>query len=243
MDTFSSFETTLPFDIGDQQQQYKFILDSIASFNFSHYIFYYKNINTKDQYYGISNLELQNNGLPIFFSLDTPPLSLESIQDKLAQTKPTLLIWNSQTWRNDQDLMYLLQDYPVMFGVTVPLLSPDHQVRGSICYLRDHVITVSELLDRIFEFKQMLFATQYALEKEVKKYLNQLNKSKPMQLNSRQLEILRLLATGLSTNEVAQTLAIQLPTVNYHLKAIYQATDCNNRTTAVYKALKAGLLD
>lgn len=241
MDTFSSLETTLPFDLGDQQQQYKFILDSLASFNFSHYIFYYKNIHSMDPYYGISNLELKSNGLPIFFSLEESPLALVSMKDRLASSKSTLLIWNTHTWPNDADLMYLLHNYPTMFGVTVPIFNADHEVRGSICFLRDHVITVAELLNRIFAFRQMLFSTQYALEKEAEKYIKLIHKT--LKLNQRQVEILRLLAAGMSTTEVAKALDIQLSTVNYHLKTIYQITDCNNRTTAVYKALKAGLLD
>ena len=243
MDTFSSFETTLPFDIGDRQQQYQFILESISSFNFSNYIFYYKNLNSKDQYYGISNLELQENGLPIFFSLDTPSLSLESMQDQQVYTKPTILIWNTQTWRSDKDLMYLLESYPTMFGVTIPILTPDNAVRGSISFLRDYVVTVPELLERVFDFKQMLFATQYALDKEMSSVLNQLTQVKDIYLNQRQVEILRLLANGLATEEVAQALDIQLSTVNYHLRTIYQATNTNNRTTAVYRALKAGIID
>ena len=244
MDAFSTFETTLPFNLSDQQQQYQFIVDSIVNFGFTHYIFYHKVLTAKDFYYGISNLELTDNGLPIFFSLDTPSLSLEAMQKQLAYTKPTLLIWNTQTWKTDKDLMYLLDKYPIMFGVTVPILSPENQILGSISYLRDHVITVPEILERIFDFKQMLFATQYTLDKEISSYLHRLQKHKPnLTLNQRQIEILKLLATGLSSHEVAKALKIQLPTVNYHLKSIYQVTQTNNRTTAVYKALKAGLID
>lgn len=103
------------------------------------------------------------------------------------------------------------------------------------------MITAAELLNRIFAFRQMLFSTQYALEKEAEKYIKLIHKT--LKLNQRQVEILRLLAAGMSTTEVAKALDIQLSTVNYHLKTIYQITDCNNRTTAVYKALKAGLLD
>lgn len=244
MDALPTFETTLPFNFNDQQQQYNFIVDSIASFDFTHYIFYHKVLTAKDFYYGISNLQLHDNGLPIFFNLDTPSLSLESMQKQLAYTKPTLLIWNTQTWNSDKDLMFLLDEYPIMFGLTVPILSPDNKTLGSISYLRDHVITVSEILNRIFDFKQMLFATQYTLNKEIDTYLHRPQKHETsITLNQRQIDILKLVAKGLSSYEVAKALKIQLPTVNYHLKTIYQVTQTNNRTTAVYKALKAGLID
>ena len=243
MDTFASLATAIPLDLGNRKQQYHFILESIACFNFSNFIFYYKNLHAKDQYYGISNLVLQDNGLPIFFSLDKPTLSLESMQDKLSYSKPTLVLWNTQTWRSDKDLMYLLRNFPIMFGVTVPILNQDNILRGSITFLRDHLLTVSELLDRTFEFKQMLFATQFTLENEITGALSRLTHPKELYLNSRQIDILRLLANGLSTEDVAKLLDVQLSTINYHLKTIYQVTNTNNRTTAVYRALKAGLID
>jgi LuxR family maltose regulon positive regulatory protein len=61
-------------------------------------------------------------------------------------------------------------------------------------------------------------------------------------LSERELEVLRLLAAGLSNKEIAQTLVIAVGTVKNHLKNIYSKLDVRNRTQAVDRAREFGLL-
>ncbi|MEY3617390.1 MAG: hypothetical protein RL726_88 [Actinomycetota bacterium] len=61
-------------------------------------------------------------------------------------------------------------------------------------------------------------------------------------LTERELEVLREVATGCSTPEVAQRLFISQKTVKNHLAAIYAKLDARDRTEAVVKALRMGVV-
>lgn len=61
-------------------------------------------------------------------------------------------------------------------------------------------------------------------------------------LSQRELDVLQLLATGLSNREVATQLVVTTSTVKKHLEHIYNKLDVHNRTQAIVKARAAGLL-
>jgi LuxR family maltose regulon positive regulatory protein len=61
-------------------------------------------------------------------------------------------------------------------------------------------------------------------------------------LTERELEILQLVAEGLSNREIGQRLYLSLPTVKWHTSNIYGKLGVKNRTTAVAKARELGLL-
>ena len=59
-------------------------------------------------------------------------------------------------------------------------------------------------------------------------------------LTERELEVLRLLAQGITNKEVALTLNISLGTVRYHTSNIYMKLGVSNRTEAARLALEQG---
>ena len=66
----------------------------------------------------------------------------------------------------------------------------------------------------------------------------------PLQeLTKRQIEILNLLALGLSNKEIADRLMVSENTIKYHLKKILQKTNAQNRTEAVAMAMNSGILE
>jgi two-component system, NarL family, nitrate/nitrite response regulator NarL len=64
----------------------------------------------------------------------------------------------------------------------------------------------------------------------------------PDPLTARETEVLGKLAEGLSNKEIAQALNISDHTAKFHLNAVMQKLGVQNRTEAVVRAVRAGLL-
>src|SRR5690606_4263002 len=64
----------------------------------------------------------------------------------------------------------------------------------------------------------------------------------PEPLSERELEVLRLAATGASNKEIAVALFIALPTVKKHMGHILVKLDTQNRVQAITRARELGLL-
>lgn len=67
-------------------------------------------------------------------------------------------------------------------------------------------------------------------------------KQEDLQLSTRQLEILRMLAEGHSYKTCADSLNVGLDTVRSHVRKIYERLHVHSRSEAVWKALQEGLL-
>jgi DNA-binding NarL/FixJ family response regulator len=61
-------------------------------------------------------------------------------------------------------------------------------------------------------------------------------------ISKREEEVLQLIAEGASTTEVAARLYISVKTVKNHLASIYQKLDSRDRTQAVVRAVKMGII-
>lgn len=68
------------------------------------------------------------------------------------------------------------------------------------------------------------------------------NQPLPEPLTERELEVLQLLAAGLTNREIAQRLGITDHTVKFHVNAILTRTGTRSRTGAVVRAARAGLI-
>jgi two-component system response regulator DegU len=61
-------------------------------------------------------------------------------------------------------------------------------------------------------------------------------------ITKREEEVLQLIAEGFSTTEVAAKLYISVKTVKNHLASVYQKLDSRDRTQAVVRAVKMGII-
>ena len=62
-------------------------------------------------------------------------------------------------------------------------------------------------------------------------------------LTQREIDILRLIAKGLSNGEAASVLGLSRATVRTHLEHIYQKLDVTNRVEAVTEGMRKGLIE
>jgi LuxR family maltose regulon positive regulatory protein len=65
---------------------------------------------------------------------------------------------------------------------------------------------------------------------------------KPALLSQRELQVLELIATGMTNREIAAELCIAVGTVKGHTNKIYGKLDVHTRTRAVARARELGLL-
>ena len=82
---------------------------------------------------------------------------------------------------------------------------------------------------------------------KVMKSLAELSRQKPGEIadevpSEREIAILRLMAEGLSNQEISRRISLSENTVKYHLKNIFQKLHARNRTEAVTFAMRSGLL-
>ncbi len=62
------------------------------------------------------------------------------------------------------------------------------------------------------------------------------------QLTPREMDVLRLLAQGLSNRKIGERLTVNERTVKYHVAAILSKLEAANRTEAVMRAVERGLI-
>lgn len=62
-------------------------------------------------------------------------------------------------------------------------------------------------------------------------------------LTGRELEILQIIAKGLSNNEAAKVLGLSKATIRTHLEHIYEKLDVTNRVEAVTEGIRQGIID
>jgi DNA-binding CsgD family transcriptional regulator len=65
----------------------------------------------------------------------------------------------------------------------------------------------------------------------------------PSGLTAREVDVLRLLARGMTNNEIAEALVISPKTADHHIEHIYAKIGVNNRARASLYAVQRGLMD
>lgn len=79
-----------------------------------------------------------------------------------------------------------------------------------------------------------------------KTVISEMHTSKPTEqfgLSEREMEVLKLLAEGLASKQIADELDVSYFTVNFHVKNLYKKLHVQSQSGAVAKAFRSGLLE
>lgn len=109
------------------------------------------------------------------------------------------------------------------------------------CLLKDS--SPQELIRAIRDVEQGELTLHPTIARKMLNKHSQSDEPKPAAhtLTERELEVLKLVAQGLSNPEIAETLVISMPTVRSHITNILNKLGLKNRTQAVLYALKEGI--
>lgn len=93
-------------------------------------------------------------------------------------------------------------------------------------------------------FARILQGKNYFSEQSGTRYLEKKTKNKnDFGLSPRELEVLSLMASGLTVYAISFSLGISTYTVRNHIQSIYNKLGVNDRVNAVLKAIKYGLIE
>nr|MBK9653290.1 DNA-binding response regulator [Bacteroidota bacterium] len=102
-------------------------------------------------------------------------------------------------------------------------------------------------VETVYVEKEVLLEKEVFIEKEV--YINnapviKINETEISNLgiSKRELEVLQLMASGMSNSEIAEHLFVSLNTVKTHSSKLFEKMDVKRRTQAVEKAKKLHLI-
>lgn len=107
-------------------------------------------------------------------------------------------------------------------------------------------LNASQFLEMIYGLEQGEAAITRKTTARLMQGFSELSNRRPepeVKLTARELELLFLVADGLSNKTIAQELSVSENTVKYHMRNIMQKLDAQNRTEAVTYAIQLGLLD
>jgi DNA-binding NarL/FixJ family response regulator len=125
------------------------------------------------------------------------------------------------------------RDIPVIF------LTPIHGLRTRAmevhCCAKDYVVMP-------FEYEELLDRIRRVPGQGVRLTAEEPTTNREEILTPRQMEVLRLAASGATNNQIALRLIISAQTVNWHMGRIRARLGAGSRTEAVVQALQRGLL-
>jgi len=95
--------------------------------------------------------------------------------------------------------------------------------------------------DEIVDAIEKVASGEVTLSPELAASMLEENEGEPV-ISEREKEVLQLIADGLSPTELAGRLYISVKTVKNHLTSIYQKLDSRDRTQAVLRAVRMGII-
>jgi DNA-binding CsgD family transcriptional regulator len=115
---------------------------------------------------------------------------------------------------------------------------------ATLCRANGQMVEMDSLLAEVFAMCEVLgarhtIARANSLVRTVQKTLSDRQRDP---LTSRELEVVALIATGISNQEIAERLILSVRTVERHINSLYRKIDARGRADAVAYAARRGLL-
>jgi NarL family two-component system response regulator LiaR len=169
---------------------------------------------------------------------------------KAAALKPDVILMDLVMPRMDgiQAIRGIQENDPQIRILVLTSFSEEEKVLTAIeigaagCLLKD--VAPEELLKAIRDVHQGKSALDPTIAGRVIQRMRKPEEKQTFEeLTSRELEVLRCLARGLSNREIGEKLFISEPTVRTHVSSILMKLDLPNRTQAALFAVREGLVE
>jgi len=169
----------------------------------------------------------------------------EELSDYIDIYSPDVVIWDMGS--SISESLQLLESIEGLLSVPIAALIPDEDMAGAVWgagvqALLLQTTDASTLAAALQAIVQGLLVLDPAFSAVVE--LDTDNEALPLieALTGRELEVLQLLAEGLSNKAIALQLSISDHTVKFHVNAIMGKLNAQNRTEAVVRATRLGLI-
>jgi DNA-binding NarL/FixJ family response regulator len=190
--------------------------------------------------------EARNAGFDVVGSVSTN----ESIIDSFRELKPDVLVCEVRICGRDtlRVIEQLLEEFP---DTAVVVFSnqenPSYIARAAALGCRDYVLKSSPCCDLMKSVKQGAQGTPPAADSLLCTTKTRMRRKSAADensspLTSRELQVLKHVAMGLSNREIGKSLGISVETVKEHVQNILRKLDVNDRTQAAVWAVKRTLV-
>jgi DNA-binding CsgD family transcriptional regulator len=139
------------------------------------------------------------------------------------------------------ELMWFLHAHAISDVWRTQIL--DHWLALLEAELPAHVYAAARRRGEASDLDTMLITlTKHVAEETTDRAISPVNQSLPDPLSEREFEVLRLMADGLSNQEIAQRLVVTVGTIKKHLNNVFGKLDVHSRTHAIARARELKLL-
>jgi LuxR family maltose regulon positive regulatory protein len=110
-----------------------------------------------------------------------------------------------------------------------------------------HVKARGKFVEKILQYKQSISPKRNMDDPNADRKLEDIRRSEDQceytnKLSDREMDILKLIAKGLSNIDISKELFISINTTQWHISHIYSKLDVKNRTQAIIKAKELGII-
>jgi DNA-binding NarL/FixJ family response regulator len=196
---------------------------------------------------GITSL-LEAAGYDVVDQVGDGEAAIESVR----KLNPDLILLDITMSKKDgiQALQVIKEEFPVVKVVILTVSDEDEDLFSAIQSGADGYLLKDLTSDEFLAFLEGMDRGEAAISRRMTTRLfsgfqelsGQSEKNKN-QLTERELELLHLMAEGLSNKGIAEKLFISENTVKYHIRNILSKFGVQNRTEAVAQAIRQGLLE